>query len=89
MIYASDGVRKSAGIIAHNGTRLGALGRLLDFDNTSLTVSSDGWIITCIYEIEISRFFMKVLTGADIFRRVSINKKIDRKKVMKIISQIL
>lgn len=42
LTYANEGVRKSAGIIAHNGTKLGALGRLLDFFNTSLIVSIEG-----------------------------------------------
>ena len=39
------GVRKSAGIVAHSGTTLGALGSFCEFDTTSRRVSKEGWIL--------------------------------------------
>ena len=43
--YANVGVRMSAGIVAHTGTRFGGFGELLDAASTSCTVSSDGCIL--------------------------------------------
>lgn len=40
--YARVGVRISAGIVAHIGTRLGGFGELFDAARTSCTVSRDG-----------------------------------------------
>jgi hypothetical protein len=54
--YASVGVRKSAGMVAHRGTTFGALGRSFDSDRTSSTVCSEGWILT---------FFLTFLENGD------------------------
>lgn len=38
-------MRKSAGIVAHSGTTLGALGSFCETDTTSRRVSKEGWIL--------------------------------------------
>ncbi len=43
--YASEGVRKSAGIVTYKGTIFGAFARSAEADKTSLTVSNDGLIL--------------------------------------------
>ena len=50
--YANVGVRKSAGMVAHSGTRLGALGEPSDIDNTSPTSFNDGMILICVVVID-------------------------------------
>lgn len=42
--YMDEGVRNSEDMEAHNGTRLGGLGKLADFDKISRTSCSDGCI---------------------------------------------
>lgn len=42
------GVRKSAGMVAHNGMTLGAFGRFCETDTISCRVSSEGWILTWV-----------------------------------------
>ena len=51
---ASDGVRKSAGMMAHSGTTFGAFGRFIEAAKTSLSVSSEGLIL--IYKLVNMRF---------------------------------
>lgn len=50
--YANVGVRTSAGIVAHIGTRFGGFGEPLDAARTSCTVSKEG--STLNYEAIIS-----------------------------------
>lgn len=46
--YASVGVRKSAGIVAHSGTTLGALESFCETDRICRTASSEGWILNWV-----------------------------------------
>lgn len=43
--YANVGVRISAGMVAHNGTRFGEFGKPFDTASISCTVSSDGCML--------------------------------------------
>ena len=49
--YASVGVKMSAGIVAHKGTRFGGFGRFSELARTCFTVSNEGLILTYFYEI--------------------------------------
>ncbi len=57
--YARDGVRRSAGIEAHSGTMLGALGEPVEWPSTSCTVARVGSILTfCAAEKRKSAIFL-------------------------------
>ncbi len=51
--YARVGVRISAGMVAHIGTRFGGLGEPFDVARTSCTVSKDGCISNCMHLVRL------------------------------------